>query len=176
MSRQFDTITADPRLELVTGVEIGTDITHQQLLREHDAVIYADLMLLARVVDNLVRNAVQYNRPGGTVTISAEVEDNGSDEWTSAQTVLRVVDTGQGIPDIEREKVFERFYRVERSRNRRTGGAGLGLSIASEVVRLFQGTIRVAASSPEGTVIEVRMPGGRLNVRRDEPRSQPAAS
>jgi two-component system phosphate regulon sensor histidine kinase PhoR len=140
----------------------------------HDAVIYADRMLLARVIDNLVRNAVQYNRAGGTVTVSAEVEDARADEWTSAQTILRVADTGQGIPDVDREKVFERFYRVERSRNRRMGGTGLGLSIASEVVRLFQGTIRVAASSPEGTVIEVRMPGGRLNIPRRA--AEPAAS
>ncbi len=126
------------------------------------AVIYADRMLLARVLDNLVRNAVQYNRAGGHVAVSAEVEDSGGTEWTAAHTVLRVTDTGHGIPDSDREKVFERFFRVERSRNRRTGGAGLGLSIASEVVRLFGGTIRVASSTPDGTTIEVRMPGGRL--------------
>ncbi len=129
-----------------------------------DAVVYADRMLFVRVVDNLVRNAVQCNRPGGSVVVSADVEDAGEGEWTSAHTVLRVADSGQGIPEPEREKVFERFYRVERSRNRRHGGAGLGLSIASEVVRLFSGTIRVAASSPEGTTIEVRMPGGRLSA------------
>jgi len=132
-----------------------------QVVPMHDAVIYADRMLLARVVDNLVRNAVQYNRPGGSVVISAEVEDRGEQGWTSAHTVLRVSDTGHGIPEADRERVFERFYRVERSRNRRMGGTGLGLSIASEVVRLFEGTIRVAASSPDGTTIEVRMPGGR---------------
>jgi two-component system OmpR family sensor kinase len=132
-----------------------------------DAVIYADRLLLARVIDNLVRNAVQYNRPGGQVTISAEVEDAGGSGWTSAHTVLRVSDTGQGIPEADRERVFERFYRVERSRNRRTGGAGLGLSIAHEVVRLFGGTIRIAASSPDGTTIEVRMPGGRLSAPDD---------
>lgn len=130
------------------------------------AVIYADRVLLARVVDNIVRNAVQYNRPGGHVAISAEVEDSNGAEWTAAHTVLRVIDTGQGIPEADCEKVFERFYRVERSRNRRTGGAGLGLSIASEVVRLFGGTIRVAASTPDGTTIEVRMPGGRLSAAR----------
>ncbi len=135
------------------------------------AVIYADRMLLARVLDNLVRNAVQYNRAGGHVTISAEVEDSGGTGWTAAHTVLRVTDTGHGIPDDDREKVFERFYRVERSRNRRTGGAGLGLSIASEVVRLFGGTIHVASSTPDGTTIEVRMPGGRLTTA-----SQPTGS
>jgi signal transduction histidine kinase len=130
-----------------------------------DAVIYADRLLLTRVVDNLVRNAVQYNRPDGQVLISAEVEEAGDDSgWTSAHTVLRVTDTGQGISEADRERVFERFYRVERSRNRRTGGAGLGLAIASEVVRLFGGTIRIASSSSTGTTIEVRMPGGRVQA------------
>lgn len=136
------------------------------------AVIYADRMLLARVLDNLVRNAVQYNRAGGHVAISAEVEDSGGTDWTAAHTVLRVTDTGHGIPDNDREKVFERFYRVERSRNRRTGGAGLGLSIASEVVRLFGGTIHVASSTTDGTTIEVRMPGGRLAASSPPPASR----
>lgn len=133
-----------------------------------DAVVYADRMLLARVVDNLMRNAVQYNRTGGHVVVSAEIEDAGAGEWTSAFTVLRVTDTGHGIPESDRERVFERFYRVDRSRNRRTGGTGLGLSIASEVVRLFGGTIRVASSSEDGTTLEVRMPGGRLSMLASE--------
>ena len=141
-----------------------------------DAVVYADRLLLARVVDNIVRNAVQYNRVGGTVTITAEVEDEGGTGWTSAHTVLRVTDTGPGIPEADRERVFERFYRVDRSRNRRTGGAGLGLSIASEVVRFFGGTIRVASTSPEGTTLEVRLPGGHLSTPDHTGYVQPAAS
>ncbi|MBS1818089.1 MAG: HAMP domain-containing protein [Acidobacteria bacterium] len=140
----------------------------------HGAVIYADRGLFTRVLDNLVRNAVQYNRPGGAVTISADVEDAGTGDWTSAHTVLRVSDTGQGIPDADRDRVFERFYRVERSRNRRMGGAGLGLAIASEVVRLFSGTIRVASSSPEGTTIEVRLPGARVATTAAPQTAQPA--
>lgn len=139
------------------------------------AVIYADRLLLARVLDNLVRNAVQYNRVGGHVAITAEVEDSAGTDWTAAHTVLRVTDTGHGIPDGDREKVFERFFRVERSRNRRTGGAGLGLSIASEVVRLFGGTIRIAASTPDGTTVEVRMPGGRV-TRTHSLHASPATS
>ncbi len=128
------------------------------------AVIYAEPLLLTRVVDNLVRNAVQYNRPGGDVLITASVEDAGAGDWSAAHTTLRVADTGHGIPSDDKEKVFERFYRVERSRNRRMGGAGLGLAIASEVVRLFGGTIRVASTSSEGTTLEVRMPGGRASA------------
>lgn len=137
------------------------------------AVIYADRLLLARVLDNLVRNAVQYNRVGGHVAITAEVEDSAGTDWTAAHTVLSVTDTGHGIPDGDREKVFERFFRVERSRNRRTGGAGLGLSIASEVVRLFGGTIRIATSTPDGTTVEVRMPGGRVTTTHS-PHASPA--
>ncbi|MFN7982268.1 MAG: ATP-binding protein [Vicinamibacterales bacterium] len=129
-----------------------------------NAVIYAERLLLTRVVDNLVRNAVQYNRPGGEVVITASVEEPGGNEWSAAHTTLRIADTGHGIPDADREKVFERFYRVERSRNRRMGGAGLGLAIASEVVRLFGGTIRVASSSADGTTLEVRMPGGHATM------------
>lgn len=125
------------------------------------AVVYAEHALFTRVVDNLLRNAVQYNRPGGSVVVTATVEDTGPGDWSAAATVIRVTDTGQGIPPAERERVFERFYRTDRSRSRRTGGTGLGLSIASEVVRLFGGTIAVAASSPQGTTIEVRLPGGR---------------
>jgi len=129
-----------------------------------NAVIYAEPLLLTRVIDNLVRNAVQYNRPGGDVVITASVEEPSGTEWSAAHTILRVTDTGHGIPPADRERVFERFYRVERSRNRRMGGAGLGLAIASEVVRLFGGTIRVASSSAEGTTLEVRMPGGHGSV------------
>lgn len=128
----------------------------------HGAVVYADRLLVARVVDNLVRNAVQYNRVGGTVTMTADVEEAEAGDWASATTVLRVADTGQGIPAADRNRVFERFYRTDRSRSRRTGGAGLGLSIASEVVRLFGGTIRIAESTAEGTTIEVRLPGSRV--------------
>ncbi len=127
------------------------------------ALVYADRPLLARVLDNLLRNAVQYNRADGRVVVTAEVEAAADAGWRSAATVLRVTDTGQGIPAEARERVFERFYRTDRSRSRRTGGAGLGLSIASEVVRLFGGTIRVAESSASGTVIEVRLPGSRAD-------------
>lgn len=134
---------------------------HIEVSPMHGALVYADRLLLARVVDNLLRNAVQYNRPDGSVVVAADVEDANAAGWRSGFTVLRVTDTGHGIPPDAHERVFERFYRTDRSRNRRTGGAGLGLSIAAEVVRLFSGTIRVVESTAQGTVIEVRLPGSR---------------
>jgi signal transduction histidine kinase len=135
-------------------------------------VVYANRPLVARILDNVVRNAVQYNRPGGRVLVSAEVEEPAGGEWATATTVLRVSDTGQGIPPEDRTRVFERFYRIDRSRSRRTGGTGLGLSIASEMVRLLGGSIRVADSSPEGTTFEIRLPGGMAgaSVRHDQTR------
>jgi two-component system, OmpR family, sensor kinase len=142
----------------------------------HRAVVYADRLLLARVVDNLIRNAVQYNRVGGTVTVTADVDEESAGDWASAVTVLRVTDTGLGIPAADRNRVFERFYRTDRSRSRRTGGAGLGLSIASEVVRLFGGTIRIADSTSEGTTIEVRLPGSRAAAHAPHVAAQSAAS
>lgn len=122
-------------------------------------VVYGESSLLERVFDNLVRNAVQYNREHGTVSITATVSPSAGD-WVSDQVVIDVRDSGTGIPPEERERVFERFYRLDASRSRRTGGAGLGLAISREIVELFKGTIRVGDAPGPGTLVEVRLPGG----------------
>lgn len=124
-----------------------------------DLVVYGERRLLARVVDNLLANAVQYNRDGGRVEIRGRVEDEPSDGWQASYAVFTVHDTGPGIPRAEWTRVFHRFFRLEPSRSRRTGGAGLGLAICQAIVELFRGAIRVADSGPAGTVIEVRLPG-----------------
>jgi two-component system OmpR family sensor kinase len=124
-----------------------------------DLVVYGDPGLLERVFDNLVRNGIQYNREQGSVSITARV-DPSRGGWEADDVVIAVRDSGTGIPADDRERVFERFYRVDPSRSRRTGGTGLGLAIAREIVQLFKGTIRVADSSAAGTTIEVLLPGG----------------
>jgi len=126
-------------------------------------VVYGEATLLERVFDNLVRNGIQYNRQPGTVAITARVSPSTGD-WVSDQVVIDVTDTGTGIPLEEREHVFERFYRLDSSRSRRTGGAGLGLAISREIVQLFKGTIRVGDTSGPGTTVEVRLPGGAAAV------------
>jgi len=126
-------------------------------------VVYGDAGLIARVFDNLVRNAVQYNHPNGRVTVSARLEP-AAGQWASDTAVVRVSDTGPGIPEADRERVFERFYRLDASRSRRTGGSGLGLAIAREIVALFGGEIAVVAPVDGGTTVEVRLPGGRQAV------------
>ena len=127
-----------------------------------DLIAYADERLLERVVDNLLRNALQYSGPGGHVTIVARLQERAGD-WVTDELILTVRDTGPGIPREERERVFERFYRIDPSRSRRTGGAGLGLAISREIVQLFGGTIRVVDTVGPGATLEVRLPGGRVS-------------
>ncbi|MEQ1909322.1 MAG: ATP-binding protein [Vicinamibacterales bacterium] len=124
-----------------------------------DVVIYGEVGLLERVFDNLVRNGIQYNHEGGSVAVAARVSP-GIGEWVADQVVVTVSNTGSSIPEADRERVFERFFRVDPSRSRRTGGTGLGLAIAREIVHLFKGTIRVGDSSGPGTTLEVSLPGG----------------
>jgi len=124
-----------------------------------DLVVYGDAGLLERVFDNLLRNGIQYNRAGGSVSMTASVIPREG-EWVTDRVVIAVRDTGTGIPAAERERVFERFYRIDSSRSRRTGGAGLGLAISREIVELFKGTIAVADATGPGTTIEVGLPGG----------------
>ncbi|MFN8063058.1 MAG: HAMP domain-containing sensor histidine kinase [Vicinamibacterales bacterium] len=118
--------------------------------------VYADEGLLARLFDNLLTNAIKYNRQGGSVWVRARLVDGGTD----AQAVrIAVADTGLGIPRSEWARVFDRFYRVDSSRTRQTGGAGLGLAICQTVVASLGGVIRIAESSPEGTTLEVALKG-----------------
>jgi two-component system OmpR family sensor kinase len=129
--------------------------------------VYADRALLARVVGNVVANAVQYNRDGGTVDVAACLSAPAPGTWAPALVTLTVADTGPGIPAAEREKIFARFYRLDESRQRHTGGTGLGLAICREVMRALGGTIRVAASSAAGTTLEITMPGDTAPGRGD---------
>lgn len=121
---------------------------------------YGDPRLLARVFDNVIDNAVRYNRDGGWVTIRARFEETDDvDAWRAGTTIVEVADTGPGVPLQDRDRIFERFYRVDQSRARHTGGTGLGLAICREVLTLFGGAIRIASSSPQGTTVEIRIPG-----------------
>ena len=125
-----------------------------------DLVAYADERLLARVFDNVLRNAVQHNIDPGLITITGEAGPRPADsDWAAGFVNVSIRDTGAGIADGDRERVFERFYRTDRSRLRRTGGAGLGLAICREVMTLLNGSIRIADSSPQGTTIEIQLPG-----------------
>src|SRR6185436_1552681 len=131
-----------------------------------DLVAYADPRLLARVLDNVLINAVSHNRDGGAIVISGSAEESAPDEWKTGAALITVTDTGSGIPPADAERVFDRFYRLDRSRARETGGSGLGLAICREVLAVLGGSIRVVASSSEGTTFEIRVPGRVASDRR----------
>lgn len=131
-----------------------------------DLVAYADPRLLARVFDNVLANAVHYNRDGGAVVIGGSAEESAPDEWKTGAALITVTDTGLGIPLSESERVFDRFYRVDQSRSPETGGSGLGLAISREVLTALGGSIRITASSIEGTTFEIRVPGRIASGRR----------
>ncbi|MEZ5285612.1 MAG: ATP-binding protein [Vicinamibacterales bacterium] len=139
----------------------GVTLRHEGL---GDVALYADGSLIARVVDNVIANAVHYNRDNGWVEVTASVDEPEAGAWEAAMVRILVRDTGPGIPAEQQERIFERFYRLDQSRARHTGGSGLGLAICREVVALHGGTIQVGSSSPAGTTIEIRMPGRRLEA------------
>jgi two-component system phosphate regulon sensor histidine kinase PhoR len=106
--------------------------------------------VLQEIFYNLCENAIKYNKPGGTVKASVIQVGN--------QAVVKVVDTGIGIPAEEQPRVFERFYRVDKSHSRIIGGTGLGLSIVKHGVQLHQGDISLESQPGKGTAITVRLP------------------
>ena len=121
---------------------------------------HAELMgyatLIDELVSNLVDNAIRYNVPGGTVWIIT-----GKDEKTSCPYLI-VSDTGVGIPEDARDKVFERFYRVDKSRSRANGGTGLGLAIVKHAANVHGATISLDSTLGKGTTIRVDFPKQQL--------------
>lgn len=117
-----------------------------------DGVMIGSDTLIYRMLYNLTENAIRYNRPDGTVHITITNEKN--------QPVIRVADTGCGIPEQYRDSIFQPFFRVDKSRSRENGGVGLGLSLVWEIVALHGGEIRVEKSSEKGTTIAVKFPAG----------------
>ena len=119
--------------------------------------------LLHSIVYNLCDNAIKYNRPGGSVHLYLDQQD---DATSGTLTTLRVHDTGIGIPPQDIDRIFERFYRVDKSRSKQAGGTGLGLSIVKHAVQLHNGTIQVqsfngagaGSGQAEGTTFTVTFP------------------
>ena len=122
----------------------------QVSLEGESAVIHAIPQLTGAILFNLTDNAIKYNRPGGSVTV--RVKDLGS------QVLLMVCDTGIGIPKEHQNRVFERFYRVDKSHSREVGGTGLGLSIVKHAVMILNAQIRLSSVPEKGTTVEVRFP------------------
>ena len=120
------------------------------LEREGDGTMTGSDTLIYRLLFNLTENAINYNRPGGSVRLSVTPEPE--------KLLIRVADTGRGIPEHFQRSVFQPFFRVDKSRSREYGGVGLGLSLVWEIVKLHGGTVCVENSSEAGTTVAVSLP------------------
>ena len=120
------------------------------LERDGDGVMTGSDTLIYRLLFNLTENAIKYNRPGGSVRLSVTPEPE--------KLLIRVADTGRGIPEHFQRSVFQPFFRMDKSRSREYGGVGLGLSLVWEIVKLHGGTVCVENSSEAGTTVAVSLP------------------
>ena len=120
------------------------------LERDGDGVMTGSDTLIYRLLFNLTENAIKYNRPGGSVRLSVTPEPE--------KLLIRVADTGPGIPERFQRSIFQPFFRVDKSRSREYGGVGLGLSLVWEIVKLHGGTVCVENSSEAGTIVAVSLP------------------
>lgn len=124
-----------------------------------DCYVYADHRRLEQILINLVDNAIKFNYPGGRITIGAES--------ASQHQLIKVRDTGQGIPPEHLPRVFERFYRVDKARSREAGGTGLGLAIVKHLARAHGGEAYVTSEAGAGSEFIIKLPRGaaaRANV------------
>jgi len=117
---------------------------------QEGAVVLADERLLGIAFGNLIDNGIRYNRSGGSVEITVFGVDNG--------LTVQIQDTGEGIPSEELPRIFDRFYRVEKSRTRYRGGAGLGLAICEHIVKLHGGHIKASSTVGEGSIFIIWLP------------------
>ena len=116
-------------------------------LQGEPCVIWANRELLDELLYNLCSNSVQYNNRGGSVTVTAAPAAKGA--------VLSVRDTGIGIPKEHQERIFERFYRVDKSRSKQRGGTGLGLAIVKHITAQHHGEIMLESEPGKGTEIKI---------------------
>jgi two-component system phosphate regulon sensor histidine kinase PhoR len=127
--------------------------------------ILGDEHHLRLMIDNLLNNAVKYTPEGGQVTLAVTAEGNDA--------IVEVRDTGIGIEPIHRERIFERFYRVDKGRSRELGGTGLGLSIVKHVVLAHGGAVRVESMPGRGSSFHVTLP--RFSLQKPAQRENRAA-
>lgn len=153
----FATERIDLKSLLVAGIQSSTEAATVRNVKlaypetgsaEH--IVLGDRVQLASAVNNLISNAIKYSDVGGEVLIDV-VE---SDDWVE----IRVSDNGIGIPQFDQERIFERFYRVDTARSRKTGGTGLGLSIVRHVALNHGGTVHVESQEGKGSVFTIRLP------------------
>jgi two-component system OmpR family sensor kinase len=151
---------APPQLEVVDVAEVIDDSVDSaraafpqrriDTAAPHGLTLLADRDQLLRILRNLITNAAVHTEPSGPIQVSGEAADG--------EVVLRVVDSGPGLPPEEAQHVFERFWRADKARSRARGGSGLGLAIVAQLVQAHSGTVEFESSAADGTTVTVRLP------------------
>ena len=136
--------------EVFTDLALLAEKRNITLEMEGDGFLIGSDALIYRLLFNLTENAVKYNRSGGSVKVSVTQEPG--------KLLIRVSDTGCGVPEEYQQSIFQPFFRVDKSRSREYGGVGLGLSLVWEIANLHGGCVRVEESSKKGTTIAVELP------------------
>ena len=136
--------------EVFTDLALLAEKRNITLEMEGDGFLIGSDALIYRLLFNLTENAVKYNRSGGSVKVSVTQEPE--------KILIRVSDTGCGVPEEYQQSIFQPFFRVDKSRSREYGGVGLGLSLVWEIANLHGGCVRVEESSKKGTTIAVELP------------------
>ena len=140
---------------VLRSIELEARRHHHELTRSYPdslPIIVGDRGRLEQVMLNVLGNAVKYTPDGGHIHVTAGVSSTGDKVW------MEVADDGIGIPEADRSRIFERFYRVDKARSRESGGTGLGLSIATEIVQRHNGTLSLVDREGPGTTVRLELP------------------
>ena len=141
----------DMTREIVSRLSMQSSAKHVRVILEGESVTYTGIrQILDEMIYNICENAIKYNRPGGSVRVELA---QGQEKC-----IIRVSDTGCGIPEEYQRSIFQPFFRIDKSRSREYGGAGLGLSLVWEIANLHGGSVWVEKSSDKGTTIAVELP------------------
>jgi two-component system, OmpR family, sensor histidine kinase CpxA len=155
--------------EMIEGIADDADFEAQgrgcrvESTIKEDCLVTGAPMLLHSAIENVVRNAARYTREGSSVQITLERGQGGA----GPEAVIRILDSGPGVPEEELDKLFRPFYRIDDARGRQTGGVGLGLAITERAVRLHGGSVK-ASNRPEGGLqVEIRLPSAAAATDQD---------
>ncbi|WP_411954341.1 cell wall metabolism sensor histidine kinase WalK [Alkalibacillus sp. S2W] len=140
----IDQIVDRFEINLRSGLSIERDLPNKRYY------VWMDSDKITQVLDNIISNAMKYSPEGGQIQVKVDVQKH--------HIVTKVTDEGVGIPDEKIDKIFDRFYRVDKARTRQLGGTGLGLAIAKEIIEAHDGTIRAESRENQGTTISFRLP------------------
>jgi signal transduction histidine kinase len=138
-----------PLVDEYTAQATAQSLSFISVLPEHPVILSADPELLQQALRNLLDNAFKYTPSGGTIQLQV---------FTSRRVIAQVTDNGTGIPAADLPHIFERFYRVDTARSRQTGGFGLGLAIAQQIVQAHKGHITATSVFGQGSTFQIELP------------------